>query len=614
MKSHNLLIFVLSFLIYTTSLLAQQNIDKTDIIKNINGKDYYAHKIKKSETVYSICKNYNITEKQLATDNPEIFNGLKLGQEIIILKTNNTTKTSENITTHTVKAGETAYSISKLYNISIDEFYKNNPETHDKFQIGQIVEIKTSEIKNKKEEASENPYYIKHTVQKGETLYSLSKKYDVYQEDIINANPSLKINGLKKGEIINIPSSEFLNKSAWNEPDKTDSEIKEDKPEPVKQVENIIVEDKPLQNSNCTDTIFNKNRTIKIGILLPFELDINLLKNELSRIDVNDADKRPKTKKIFDIYQGILIAINEYKKQNYNFSLNVYDTKKDVNTVKEIVMKPEIKNLDFIIGPIYQNTFDTALKYKPANVPIINPIVDVSSNFNENYSFIQTETSDNIIFLKTVNYITSFNDANSIFISDGSENNTNIISKYTQEIQKQKPTFTVTKVNFFKDKDISNYIKKGVPNIIFITSKNEAFISNVLTKIYIATQKDSVILIGDKDWQKFNVSLNYFHSLNLTLFESRNVNYHSPEVVEFNKNYRTEYKSEPSIYSYIGADVANAYITAFTKYNSNLCNCLTNFKYSGLIYKFDLKKLNNNYINTNVFIRQYNKDLTIELK
>ena len=81
---------------------------------------------------------------------------IKLGEtKIIILKDDSS---NDKLVSHKVKKGETLYSISKQYNISIKELLENNPSLENKFEIGMILQIskrnksnKTTIINKKKE-------------------------------------------------------------------------------------------------------------------------------------------------------------------------------------------------------------------------------------------------------------------------------------------------------------------------------------------------------------------------------------------------------------------------------------------------------------------------------
>ena len=593
-----LLAITFSLFIFSNTIFAQENtVIKSEIVKTINGKHYYMHTVKKGETIYSICKTYSTSEKQLAIDNPDIFDGLKLGQELKIFKqTGRPLKKSPNYKYIKIKKGQTAYSITKKYNITQEQFFQDNPEAKNGLKLGQEVRIKKQKKEVNHEARPTDTPYLKHKVKRKETLYSISKKYNITQDDILKANPSIKENGLKKGMIINIPTKEFINNSLWEKKDTVQTK------DTISNVTDTI--------SNCEEGVFNKSETIKVGLLLPFDLDVKTLNIEGKSLKT-EGTKRPKIKPFFEIYQGFLLRLNELKKQGYNIDLYTYDTKKSVYTVKAIMNKPEIKLLDFIIGPIYQNTFDTALKYKPINIPIINPLIDVSSEFNKNYSFIQTESSKDVIFNEITNYIAKINDANYIVISDGSEEKEKTVWRYSQQLRKLKvDSITIHKVNFTETKKLNKFIDKTKTNVVIVLSTKEGFVTNV----HVASIEDTVILIGFKEWLKYKIQTEYYHKLNLTVFNNRNIDYKDETLLAYNKMYKDEYKSEASLYSYIGYDIANFTLNYFVKYNSNFCNCITKTEFEGYIYKFRFEKYNKHYTNTYLNRIQYKNDLTIEVK
>ena len=95
---------------------------------------------------------------------------------------------------HEVKQGETLYAISKAYNIDKKDIAMYNPTVFDGLKTGQILKIPI--IKQPKD-----PDFIYHKIKKGETVYSLSRLYKISKKDIYTHNPQAK-KGLKIGEEI----------------------------------------------------------------------------------------------------------------------------------------------------------------------------------------------------------------------------------------------------------------------------------------------------------------------------------------------------------------------------------------------------------------------------
>ncbi|NQY05765.1 MAG: LysM peptidoglycan-binding domain-containing protein [Flavobacteriaceae bacterium] len=105
---------------------------------------------------------------------------------------------------HTVKTGETVYSLTKKYNVSEAAIYQLNPDAKSGLSIGKVVIIPngTTIANNENEFELE---YDTHKVKRKETLYSLSKRFDVSVDDLKKHNPRLYAEPLKKGDVIKIP-------------------------------------------------------------------------------------------------------------------------------------------------------------------------------------------------------------------------------------------------------------------------------------------------------------------------------------------------------------------------------------------------------------------------
>lgn len=108
---------------------------------------------------------------------------------------------------HTVKKGETVFSISQNYNIDEEDIYKYNPEAREGIGINEKLVIPVSESNtSQKSNVSATTQFVEHTVKKKETLYSLSKEYNVNIDDIKRYNKQLYSEELQMGEMIRIPS------------------------------------------------------------------------------------------------------------------------------------------------------------------------------------------------------------------------------------------------------------------------------------------------------------------------------------------------------------------------------------------------------------------------
>lgn len=111
---------------------------------------------------------------------------------------------------HIIQKGETVYALSKKYNISITEILeKNNIEDASHIKIGQKLII-PKKIKT----PLKNKEYI---VKKGDTLFGLSKKFGVTFSSLLTANNLTNNSILKIGQRLKIPQAENLNSNEKKE-------------------------------------------------------------------------------------------------------------------------------------------------------------------------------------------------------------------------------------------------------------------------------------------------------------------------------------------------------------------------------------------------------------
>lgn len=148
--------------------------------------------VKAGDTLYKIAQKYNTTVDQLKTLNNLSNNNLAIGQ---ILNLPSSTRN-----TYTVKSGDTLYSIATRNHTTVQKLRDLNQLTSDNLSIGQVLVLPTTEVL---EIPSVGTTY---TVQAGDTLYSIAKKYDTTVDQIKNLN-QLTSNSLAIGQILQIPTT-----------------------------------------------------------------------------------------------------------------------------------------------------------------------------------------------------------------------------------------------------------------------------------------------------------------------------------------------------------------------------------------------------------------------
>ncbi len=110
---------------------------------------------------------------------------------------------------HTVKAGDTLYSLSKIYGVEIENITKHNPSAADGLKLDQTVKIPMMQAQTVVEKRHKKKDFEYHTVAAGETLYSISKRYGVSIETILADNTEIDPTHISIGTNLYIRRSEI---------------------------------------------------------------------------------------------------------------------------------------------------------------------------------------------------------------------------------------------------------------------------------------------------------------------------------------------------------------------------------------------------------------------
>ena len=167
--------------------------------------------VKRGDTLWGISNQFGVSVTELAQANGVNADTLQVGQTLIIPSKSGTNP--DNMFMYTVKKGDTLYSIAKVYNTSVEDIKKLNYFTNNSLYVGQVIRI--PEIFTKEEEFYV-PQFINYVVKKGDSLYSIAKKYNVSVDTLIGDN-ALKSNTLTIGQNLKIRTEESIVEECFGE-------------------------------------------------------------------------------------------------------------------------------------------------------------------------------------------------------------------------------------------------------------------------------------------------------------------------------------------------------------------------------------------------------------
>ena len=553
---------------FVTNLIAQ---DKP------NAKFTY-HTVSKGETSYGIAKKYQIDLNEFFNFNPSASNGLSKGDTLKIPIKTFVNQTIDNeidssIKIHKVMPGETLWSIAKIYGIRLPTIKAYNKLSTNELSESQLllipnIQSDTSNMVQPLFKHVDHPMLKKcdtliiHKVKKKETLYSISKKYTVGLDQIIKNNPILNEFGLKKDQELKI----------------------------ILRIKDCIEDSVENQNDSLDlflGSIYDQ-KTLRISLVLPFftnksdSIIVNCPENTNCTIDKISENS-------FQIYNGVKIALRDLKELGYNLELNVFDSKYNTNTIKEIFQDTLFKSSNLIIGPLYSKNIKMMRVFsKNSHIPMISPY-NIPSQALFNYPDLfkiqpsrSTQSKEMAIYIKN-----SKDDYNILLLSDVEDNKSKVYGNIFSDAFND--TIYLIKDSLKKlDSILPTLLKRGddwshlldklskkKSNLIIIISNQVPFITYAFNKIIEFSNsqehyKSDFEIFGFEDIYRIKtIDVIYKNKFNLHFVSKGIPDFKSNRIAEFKDKYRDFLSAEPTKYSYLGYDIVKSIFMKIYPYKLN---------------------------------------------
>lgn len=505
---------------------------------------------------------------------------------------------------HTVEKGQTLFAIAKFYGKDVNDIVIENPDAIDGIKPGQILRIPVEKKKPGEISVTDTSNFIIHKVEKGQTLYSITKQYGISDEKLKAINPELK-DGLKLGQELKIPSLK-------------------PKPEvvktPVVLPTNVVttstiskeaMDHKDVVPANYTG---EKKDEYNIAFFLPFHAEeANAM--DLDKIIKGDAEFPNKTNVALQFYEGVLLAIDSLKKLKFNAKIFVYDIDdRDSANIVNILQKPELKEMDLMIGPLYGSSFMPVAKFaKENNIPIVSPFTQINKILFNNPYVCKLSPSGTLQVEQMAHFVVdTFSTDNVILV-----NNLNV---------KELPL-----LNAFKTTANADLLKKGFSaadslkvvagltgvqsslsstklNVIVLPSNNQSYVTDFISQLNIMADKNKIVLFGLQSWVNYdNLDFEYLNNLSLHIPANSYVDYTDPATISFIKKYRDKFQTEPEMFAYQGFDAVMYFLSSLQKYGTGFLKDLPQNEFIGIETKYSFSQYpsDSGFENKFVFILKY---------
>lgn len=570
--------------------------------KKDNEPQFVYHQVIKGDTPFNIARRYNVTIKEIYENNSGTELGIKLGQNLKIPLHNESHEepVAENPSVepvkevqqdgyilHKVDKKETKYGIANNYKVTIAEIEAINPGLSERMlNVGELIKIPAS--KEKLIKPDDTQY---HKVAKQETIFGITKIYQTTEKELLKLNPELKKRGLQEGELILVPQ-------------KTDSE-----PVVVQKVEvkDTLKTDKPFDKKfdtfftlPCPDPGIDTVHTYKVAFFLPLFLNLNdTLGKFIDKVSY-DADGNAvvetvprdgkskekiykRTELFLDFYEGALLALNDLKKEGMSFEVHIFDTQNDsLHTVK-LLKENALADFNLFIGPFYSDILNIVSNYaREHQINIVSPLSMKNSFIEHNPYAFQVSPPFEVQMLHASEYLNDFDTKNYIVIHDGKDINQDYTAAFKKELYAQMnesnyDQFKYNEVFYYDARDsvLKDVFTPGIENIVIIPSSDQAFVSDVIGKLNGYSYKYDITTFGQPRWLSFdNIELESFHNTKTHIFSNSFIDYSKPNVIQFVKDYRTYFKTEPEKYAFQGYDITRYFCSALNKYGHEFRKCI----------------------------------------
>ncbi len=571
-KVLNVLLLIVLPVIYLT---AQNEVAISGEKVVIDGQKYYMHTVEQGQTLFSVCKAYKVSEEEIVSINPEIKNKtLKLGQVIKIPVIDELSPDGKYII-YSVKPGDTLYSLCRKYGITEDEFYALNTgiKKNKALKIGQEIKFPVKVIDDKITEAEKDTTkYYYHLVEKGETVYGLTRKYNVSKEEIMAVNPDFDGSKLLVGEVLIIPKKTNI--------------VNDDQHIFIDSLANVNYKDEDSVKVNNTgdknacdkESWFTHGKNFEIVLLLPFETGANM--RNLYNQATSNRDQRLYliTEKMISFYSGCLMAFEKFKTFDVKINVKVYDIGKDNTAIASLIENGKLGNADIIIGPAFRSQIDylnTNIKNEKAVVLL--PFVDDNEILEKYSRNITLKPSTDMVIDAVAGFAALNPSGNYLIIQGTTADQIKIASKYHDALVAKLGSEDNVSIIRFGGKDLSgvkNMVKKDRENYFVLPFNTETSVTNIFLDLF--PLKDyEITLIADPvvlDYETIDPS--YYSKVKFSYYTGVNVNYSDEETKKLVSDYRDAFLCEPDEYSFMAYDAVSYFVLKLLRHGNNFTQCV----------------------------------------
>lgn len=578
---------------------------------------FKTHKVKRKETLYSISKKYGVPQEVIKRYNKELYSQvLRKGdkikiptdydaatavQETVSLPVN--TSPVKEYKIHRVIAKETKYGIARKYGITIAELEELNPQLETVLKVGDDLRVPKATFA--KSAIIDTDKYAFYEVEKGNTVYSLLKRFNMEADALARLNPALD-EGLKEGMILKVPkgSSGSYNPSS----------------DAGAVIESTTVDITKAAKGTLLDSLSSFTQK-RIAIMLPF--GVNRVQSSDATVN-EDLLKNDRILRLsLDLYSGMLMAADAAKKLGIPVQIDTYDTEyinsknesaTNARKVENIIRNNDFSTTDAVVGPLLGSNLNRASTLlRSMNIPVLSPL---SSRVNGGSNVFITKPTDEAQAQLMLNFLKQNGEGKNIVIIADAKNK-KVAAKIKALFPNAKTVSprTTDKGYFLNPDDIPSQLSDDLENWVFIETNDVPLISNVTTNLNAQLITRKITLLTTNRGRAYDSDEIQHTTL-------RNLNFHFPSIGKeykykrassFIDAYESMYGVSPSEEAIRGYDLMYDTLLRLAYAQDLYTAAATGIETDYIENKFRYNNSNNGgYLNDAVYLLKYTEQLELE--
>ena len=384
-----------------------------------------------------------------------------------------------------------------------------------------------------------------HKVKRKETIFGISRMYDISIEQLIKANPQMNEPDfeLKKGMELKIP---YPNQSQT----------------PVQSVQPVA---KDVQRSDM------KGRAIKLGVMLPLH-------------DINGDGRR-----MVEYYRGVLMACDSLKKQGVSVDVHAWNAAEDCD-IHQLLTDKAAANCDLIIGPLYSKQMDALSDFVTKHdirlvIPFSINAPQLASNRNI-FQIYQTETDVNESTIG--HFLERFKGYHPVFIdcNDSTSKKGVFTFGLRRQLEQRGISYNVTNLKSTED-NFTKSFSTTQPNIVILNTGRSPELGIAFSKINgmkVKHPEFDITMFGYKEWLMYTrTHLENFYKYNTHIPSVFYYNPLSPVTQRLQQkyfaNFHTDMQNALPRFALTGFDQAFFFLKGFHKYGKSFNGAAGMFGY-----------------------------------